>query len=203
MAHVGHLVNPGADLVRRGRSPSVGITVHKATITLRITAAGQSDDHCSELIGPTEEIIHQCLGSLVFGDEDDELQDAVVRLLREHGSSVWVVENGTGGLVSDWLAVADPQGEVFRGGDIDRQMQGDAEVLKQRMGDVLASGAADHVLAVGPFPKPPGRVLLGLGRAGAEVEVQQAAFAGHPDILRERCAKQALDRLRLALLNES
>ena len=124
---------------------------------------------------------------------------AVVRLLRARGETLWLLENGTGGLISDWLAVADPTGEVFRGGDIDRRMPADAEAVSERIRDVLASGAADHVLAVGPFPEPPGRVLIGLA-AGGGPQTSRVLFAGHPDILRERCAKQALDRLRHALL---
>src|ERR1044072_1956465 len=69
------------DLIRRGREPSVGITVHAATITLRITAAGSTPEECYAAMEPTIATIRECLGSLVYGEEDDELEDAVVRLL--------------------------------------------------------------------------------------------------------------------------
>ena len=41
------------DLIRRGRTPSVGITVSAATITLRITAQGGSEEEINGLIEPT------------------------------------------------------------------------------------------------------------------------------------------------------
>src|SRR6476659_5039301 len=71
------------DLIRRGRTPSVGITVHEATITLRITAEGRDDTECRTAMEPTARTIYECLENLVFGEEDDELEHAIVRLLRQ------------------------------------------------------------------------------------------------------------------------
>ena len=55
---------------------------------------------------PTVAQIREMLGVLVFGEEDDELEHAVVRLLNERGRSVAVAEWATDGLVSQWLAEA-------------------------------------------------------------------------------------------------
>ncbi len=82
------------DLIRRGREPSVGITVHEATITLRITAAGRTAAECLAAMSPTEETILEALDILVFGTEDDELEDAVVRQLVETGQKPLRRSNG-------------------------------------------------------------------------------------------------------------
>ena len=76
------------DLIRRGRQPAVGITVHAATITLRITAEGRTAEECYAAMQPTADTIHECLGNLVFGEEDDELEDVVVQLLAERRPDV-------------------------------------------------------------------------------------------------------------------
>lgn len=47
------------DLIRRGRSPSVGITVHRATITLRVTAEGEHTAACEKVIQPTVQSIRE------------------------------------------------------------------------------------------------------------------------------------------------
>ena len=108
------------DLIRRGRQPTVGITASKATITLRIAAEGDSEAQCEAAIEPVAATIRQCLGMLVFGEEDDELQHAVLRQLRERGQTLATVEWGTAGMVADWLghvekAVDDAAG-AFVGG---------------------------------------------------------------------------------------
>ncbi len=91
------------DLIRRGRDPKVGITVSGATITLRISAAGANQAESFAKMRETEATIHECLGDLVFGYEDDELQHAVVRLLQLQSASLATIEFGTGGLVAHWL----------------------------------------------------------------------------------------------------
>src|SRR5262249_10570265 len=71
------------DMIRRKREPLVGITVSGATITLRITASGPNEAACRAAMEPTIAQIRELLGVLVFGEEDDELENAVVRLLNQ------------------------------------------------------------------------------------------------------------------------
>src|SRR5947209_4860536 len=104
------------DLIARDRYPTVGITVHQATITLRITAEGESAEAARAAMQPTIDTIHQCLGDLVFGYEDDELQDVVVRLLRKKRRTLVISEWATGGLISKWFTNCATSAGVFEGG---------------------------------------------------------------------------------------
>ncbi len=81
------------DLIRRGRRPTVGINASQTTIILRIAADGKTEAECAAAIEPTVATIRQCLGSLVFGEENDELQHVVVRLLRG-AARRWPPRNG-------------------------------------------------------------------------------------------------------------
>ncbi|MBN2024371.1 MAG: CinA family nicotinamide mononucleotide deamidase-related protein [Pirellulales bacterium] len=94
------------DLVRRDRVPRVGITASRTTIILRITAEGATAAECEAAIAPTVATIHECLGDLVFGQDDEELEDVVVRLLTRRNRTLAVAEWGTAGLVAQWLALA-------------------------------------------------------------------------------------------------
>jgi nicotinamide-nucleotide amidase len=126
------------DLIRRGRTPSVGITVSRATITLRITAVGSSPEDCRSQMEPTIKTIHACLGELIFGSGDDELQDAVTRLLASRNETLSLVEWGTGGLIAHWLAECANGTEIFRGGWILR----DEPTAAALLGDEFLSEAS-------------------------------------------------------------
>ena len=109
------------DLIRRGRVPAVGITANKATLTLRITAEGATAEDCRTLMEPTVTTIYATLGNLVFGEGDEEeLQHAVVRLLRQRRESVASIEVGSAGLLAHWLGQADESRSVYAGGCVVR-----------------------------------------------------------------------------------
>jgi nicotinamide-nucleotide amidase len=215
------------DLIRRGREPTVGITVSDATITLRITAAGDDDAACQRLIEPTVDVIRQCLGTLVFGEGDDELEDVVARLLAEQGRTLAVAEWATGGLVEDWLQAAAPANAPFLAvgvtatslaqlGKVLALPANDAAQLAacQPHDSAVAAIAADGVrqlagadvgLGVAAFPPhldaPDARVHVAIATAE---RTRRARFgcASHPAIRRSRSAKQALNALRLVLLGQ-
>ncbi|MEN6557246.1 MAG: CinA family nicotinamide mononucleotide deamidase-related protein, partial [Thermoguttaceae bacterium] len=136
------------DLIRRGRQPTVGITASRATITLRIAAEGRSEAECLAAIEPTAATIRRCLGSLVFGEEEDELQHAVVRLLRERQKTLATVECATTGLAAQWLASVDGVEDVFRGGAVLTKTDGLAESLAAEYRERFD---ADFGLAIGPM----------------------------------------------------
>ncbi len=210
------------DLIRRGRSPSVGITVSKATITLRITSEGENEQVARSSMLPTIETIRQCLSSLVYGEEDDELQHVVIRMLQKRKLTLAVAECGTGGLISNWLSECDPSGEVFKFGTVVRSpgsgagllgLPGEVTAGDQPYSPDFAAAIAAHVrtragtdlaLSIGPFPQAdsptsvPGEIHFALARP-AGVIVKSSAFAGHPEILKPRAAKQALNLLRLEM----
>ena len=216
------------ELIRRGRVPSVGITVHGATITLRITAEGESADACCAAMEPTIATIHECLGDLVFGEEDDELQHAVVRLLREKRKTLATAEWGSGGMIAHWLSEVSDSTDCFRGGLVLRDIAAvhnliqpagraalsesrpDAAGFMKLLVEQMASAcravfSADYGLAVGELPAvdlnatTPAKLWFAVASDSGTTAIS-APYAGHPDILKARGGKQALNLLRLTLL---
>ena len=211
------------DLIRRGRQPSVGITVHDATITLRITAEGSTAEECAATMEPTAVTIRECLGSLVYGEEDDELEDAVLRLLAERNQTLATSEVGTGGSLAECLSRAARQDGHYLGGQVmnspamlARSLGAKADLVERHgpssreVTEAVAAGCretsgADYALAIGPFPggaqNPDVPFHFSLATPD-KVTVKASALIGHPSIWTPRAAKIAMNLLRLTLLGE-
>jgi nicotinamide-nucleotide amidase len=182
-------------------------------------------------MAPTIAQIREILGVLVFGEEDDELEHAVVRLLKERNQSVAVAEWATDGLVSQWLAEAAAAAEVFRGGIVVRDVASldllmgvatdcnaaasretaslMAQSVRQRTGADFglgvaafpAQGPVEPTAAAGPHSTEMTGTLHVALATSDNVRVKGFPLASHPAITKTRSAKQALNMLRLALLN--
>lgn len=218
-----HLEQMLPDLIRRGRTPSVGITVHAATITLRVTAVGDTAEVCYASMESTLETIRQCLGTLVFGEEEDELENAVLRILAERNATLATAEWGTRGLLEHWLSEAQGIQQGYYGGVLIGGEAGVASWLglsealvadKTGAGEQVAAAmavqcrerfGADYGLSIGAFPEPqpgttePPAYHFALATPNAVV-VKASTLSSHPSIWKPRAAKQALNLLRLTLL---
>ena len=211
------------DMIRRGRLPTVGITAGNATISLRIAAEGATEEECKRLIEPTVQTIRDCLGDLVFGEGDDDLQHAVVRLLLEKKQTLAVVEWGTGGLVTQWLGDAPGSENCFLGGIVapnrtafERHFTIDPSSLCQtpRQNTAFLTGMvnsmrnhlqADWLLLIGEIPdelqKEPAPVYLAIGNAET-VKTKAIPLGFHPALRKIYIAKLALDLARLTIMGK-
>jgi nicotinamide-nucleotide amidase len=208
------------DLIRRGRIPRVGINASRATIILRIVAEGASEAECRDQIESTAAEIHLHLGKLVYGEGDDELQDVVLRQMRERRQTLASAEIATAGLVAQWLAKAAMGEGHYRGGLVAANEMAMAGLLPlESAGSVAgeslvrAMAAAcrekfqtDFGLAVGSLPDArlsgeAGHVHFALASASG-VRSFHVSSGIHPDILIDYCAKHAINLIRLELIEE-
>jgi PncC family amidohydrolase len=211
------------DLIRRGREPRVGINASKTTIILRITAEGATEEECFAAIEPTVATIRECLGDLIFGEGDDELEHAICRLLKSQQKTLATAEWGTGGLVADWLNDVPDAADVFVGGllvscqravqrtlGISPDLFEQHGVVSEQVAAAMATACreqfdADYGLAVSAFPdsdpqaETPASFYLALATVDG-VTTKSHPYAAHPAILKNFCAKRALNLVRLAVL---
>jgi nicotinamide-nucleotide amidase len=214
------------DLTRRGHVPEVGITVSEATISLRILARAATQAEALAQAQPVERLIRERLGDLVFGVDDEELQDALAALLVDRKKTLAVVEGCvTGGLVAERLTTLASSRGWFRGGLVIPSAAAAGEHLGVAMDLIkahgMASAAVAEALAVagrqrfgtdlavstvgvaGPEDEtdttPVGLVYVGLAWDKGRAATNFSWAGSRPEV-RKRTAKMALNRVRLHLL---
>lgn len=204
------------DLTARGRDPEVGITVHEGTITLRIEAHGATVAECDEKIRQAKATARERLKNYVFGEEDEELQDVVLRQLSQQEATLTTAESATGGLLAMLLSNVEGPRAWYHGGWVASEAQLAAQLglhfvpniepasrvanLAQHVYKVAEN---DYVLVVGDVvtlatdtSEPPiPRVYVAL--AGSDLSTTaEIQGLSDPTILKSRAAKTALDLLR-------
>jgi nicotinamide-nucleotide amidase len=211
------------NLIERRREPVVGITVSRATITLRIVGRATTDEEFQRLIAPTTAEIQQALGDLVFGHGEDELQHVVLRQLRDSRKHMASMEIGAASWVGDWMLAVNGTRDHFAGSlavpsmvaahrwltgsqsaeprceDDDAAWQGLVRELQRRFD-------AEVALVTGVYPteeqmtsaQVPFQPVFALG-LGEQIFMRRTSMGGHPDVLGPRIGKTGLDLVRRGL----
>jgi nicotinamide-nucleotide amidase len=212
------------DLTRRGHVPEVGITVSDATISLRILSSAPDQAAAQALIAPVERTIRERLGDLVYGSEDEELQEVVLRLLGQKRRTLATAEGITAGLVAERLCRLPGASQWFRGGvaaydnrlkvallSVPQALLDEHGAVSAVVAEAMAVGcrarlgtdlAVSTVGLAGPGgaapDKPIGLVHVGLAWEGG-VTSRQWNWGGTRAEVQSRTAKMALNMVRLHL----
>ena len=217
------------DLIARDRTPRVGITVSKATITLRIAAqAASQQDFDAQILGTIEQI-REAFGEFIFAQGDLELQDVVRELLDQKGCTLSVVEIGAGCWVGQMLS--DGFDTQANGGLKHltwlptRPESTDPDWLVNLASRSQQSFKTDYALAVGTYPAISDfesqtslpwadlqvAIVGPLDQAEDKADDQgdrrkvvtkSQRVSGHPELFYQRLAKTALDMLRREIIGE-
>ena len=216
------------DLTRRGHVPEVGITASDATISLRIRALAANRQEALAQIAPVEQNIRERLGDLVFGVDDEELHDVVVRLLADKRLTIGTAESITAGQVAERLGRVPGVSAYLMGAIVayDNRVKMDLlgvpeEMLREHgavsapVVEAMAAGCRMRLqtdLAIstsgiagpsGATPtKPVGLVYVGLAWNGG-VTSQRSIWGGTRTEVQSRTAKMALNLARMHLMTSN
>ena len=183
-------------------------------------------DRANETLAAMEADFRQVLGKRVFGEDGEELAEAVGRLLRDQGRTLALAESCTGGMVSSLITDIPGSSAYFLGGvvsyanDAKESLLGVHRETLETHGAVsseaareMARGATDRFGAdvgasitgiAGPdggsAEKPVGTVWFGIAdRDGREI-VKRRAFLGDRTHIRRTASVHALELLRRHLV---
>ena len=192
-------------LIERGHDPTVGITAHEATITLRISAWADNLEACKEKIIATEHMIREKLGQLVYGEEDDEVEDAAASAIIAASASLASIEAGTAGRVAALFAQAADRRQAgsqpfFCGGLVLPDLPGGQPQLIEAAKDVARSHNASIGLAVGPVRPIGTRQAVDVIVVKDDSVMAIEHVLGGGGIAMSRAAKSAIDQVRQMLL---
>jgi nicotinamide-nucleotide amidase len=213
------------DLMRRDRNPTVGTTASGGTVTLRVNSRGESHEQAQEMLDRTVEACRIAVGELVYGEDEQTLQEVVGRTLAEKKLTVTTAESCTGGLLAKMITDVSGSSEYFKAGFVTYSNDMKYERLGVPMEIINVYGAvsepvvqamatnakrlakADVALAIsgvagptgGTPAKPVGTVCIALAHDGG-VAARTFNFPGDREWVRDRSAKMALTMLRYHLL---
>jgi len=191
-------------------------------IKVRLTARADSLEAAAALLSREEtrvrEVIVERLGDIVFGVDDETMEDVVAARLMARGLTLAVAESVTGGLIASRLVNVAGASGWFRGGVVSYASQVKFEVLGVPEGPVVSGPAAEAMAlgvsrllksdvglsvtgVAGPEEQegqPAGTVFVGVAIKGG-VEHVALRLPGDRPRVRAYSAISALDALRRIL----
>jgi len=179
-----------------------------------------AEDQLGELVTR----VREKLGSSIFTDREEDLEQVVGRMLREKGKTVATAESCTGGLLGKMLTDVPGSSDYYRGGvvcysnDLKADLVGVNETTLERFGAVSEQVAAQMAVGIresagadvglsvtgiagpggGTAEKPIGLIFVGL--SSDQVRVKKMNLGGPREAIRIRASRFALDWLRRSLL---
>ena len=121
-------------------------------IKVRLTARGDDAAHATSLLVHEESIVRalivEKLGDIIFGVDDQTMEDVVAAQLLERGLTLAVAESVTGGLIASRLVGVAGASHWFRGGVVSYASEVKFDLLNVPVGPVVSSSAAE-AMAIG------------------------------------------------------
>lgn len=102
----------------RGENPQIGLNAHPGRVDIRIRAHGVTLADAQARAEAAVRIIRERLGAAVYGEGEETPEAALILALRQRQATLATIESGSMGMLGGRLAAADPEGTVFRIGEV-------------------------------------------------------------------------------------
>ncbi len=200
------------------RGLEIGYCARPGAVDVRLTASGAD---AKKIVHEGEKVVQKILGENIYGFDDDEMENVIVRLLVERKNTLALAESCTGGLIADRITDVPGASEVFLGGVVSYANSAKEKFLGVRAETLAAHSAVsedvaremalgarekfgtDFAIAVtgiagpggGSVDKPVGTVFIALASADG-VTVKKFLNVWERTVFKQVTATQALEMLR-------
>jgi nicotinamide-nucleotide amidase len=200
------------------RGLEIGYCARPGAVDVRLTASGATAE---QLVREGDAVAQKILGENIFGFDDDEMENVVVKLLTAQKKTLALAESCTGGLIANRITDVPGASEVFLGGVVSYANPAKENFLGVRAETLAAHGAVSEEVAremaagarkkfgsgfaiavtgiAGPGggtpEKPVGTVFIALASAGG-MEVKKFLNVWERSTFKQVTATQALEMLR-------
>ena len=148
-------------------NPTVGLAAHTGVVDIRIAAKAESEADADKMIADIEDQLRERLGDIVFGADEEKLEDVVLNEVAKRGWTLVGVESGLDGLLArkipHTVSVADLSSEslmaALRAARADSNADaalGVAMYLEERAADmalITPKGEKTHRITYGGPPR--------------------------------------------------
>lgn len=81
-------------------NPSVGLAAHTGVVDVRIVAKAKSESEANDMIAEIESQVRERLGNVVFGADEDKLNEVTLDLIAKRGWTLTTIESGLNGILA-------------------------------------------------------------------------------------------------------
>ena len=215
------------DLIDSQTNPTIATYAKTGEVHLRVTARAADEKEGKRLVKPVVRELKKRFGTHIYSTkEEEELEDAVVKLLKKYGLTAATAESMTGGLVAGRLVNVAGASKCLKEGfvtysnkakrhalGVKKETLKSAGAVSRETARQMAEGGAlaagtDACVAVTGFAgpedskeEPKGLTYISC-YLGGSVSVREFHFTGNRRKIREQAVVQALNLLRLSMLEQ-
>ncbi|MBQ9832350.1 MAG: competence/damage-inducible protein A [Clostridia bacterium] len=213
------------DIFENQTNPTIAPYVKTGETTLRITARCHDEEEGEKMISPILDEIQRRLGTFVYSTNDEELEEVVVKLLKEKGKTIALAESCSGGLIASKIVSVSGCSEVFiesavtYSNDAKMRRLGVREETLKAYGAVSFETACEMAQGIrttsgaqigasvtgiagpggGSEEKPVGLVYIAVADENG-VNAKELRLGNVRSVVRERAAKAVIDMVRQSLI---
>ncbi len=166
-------------------NPTVGLAAHTGIVDVRIAAKAKSEGEANAMIAEIESQVRERLGTIVFGADEDKLEEVTLDLIARRGWTLTAIESGLDGI----LARKIPHTASFPNLTTDS--------LMQALRTAQADSHADIALGVSAHPEDRSAEMAMISPRGEKTH--HITYGGPPRSLPYWATNLALNWLRVTV----
>ena len=170
-------------------NPTVGLAAHTGIVDIRIAAKAETEDEADRMIAEVENQMRERLGGLIFGVDEDTLEEVALKAASNRTWNLVAAEAGLGGALTRRLASIQASNLLA----VESVELGEGE-LSAFLNSLREKYEARVALGIAAFPEKRTVELALITPKGSQE--RQRSFGGHPGLLSRWAVNLALNWLR-------